>query len=83
MPDIHFKGRVAPDYLIGFGPWTKEVGEVRDLFSPRGVQYAQIDTIHVFWQDRYRPERIWRSFVTLEPKPGEEIYIYKRIDRRH
>jgi hypothetical protein len=81
LPDIQFQGRVAPDYLIAFGPYTKEIGETRAMLAKRGIRYDLIETIHEYWKDQYRPERIWRTFVTPDPKPGEEIYIYRRVDR--
>jgi hypothetical protein len=80
LPDIQFEGRVAPDYLIAFGPFTKEMGEARAKLAKRGIEYTQIETIHEFWRDRYRPERIWRFFSTPNPKPDELIYIYRRTD---
>ena len=49
-----------------------------DHLTPRGVRYDLVDTLHVHWQDMYRPERVWREFVTIPPKEGEEIYIYKK-----
>ena len=82
LPDIHFDGRVAPDYLIAFGPFTKEIGKIRATLAQRGIQYEPIETIHAYWKDEYRPERIWRTFVTPEAKPGEEIYIYRRANGR-
>lgn len=79
LPDIHFKGRVAPDYMIAFGPGAREVKEVQEKLTARGERYEPIDTIHVNWQDLYRPERVWRSFVTKMPKEGEEVYVYRRV----
>jgi hypothetical protein len=79
LPEIHFAGRVPPDYLIACGPWRKEIGQIRDSLAARGTHYELADTIHVFWKDEYRPERLWRSFVTIEPKEGEEIYVYRRV----
>jgi hypothetical protein len=79
LPDIHFEGRVAPDYMIAFGPWRKEIGEAQDLLAPRGVRYRLVDTIPVYWQDLYRPEIIWRSFTTIEPGEGTDVRIYQRI----
>jgi 4-amino-4-deoxy-L-arabinose transferase-like glycosyltransferase len=78
LPGIQFKYRTAPDYMIAFGPWSKEIGQAQAALAPRGVRYELIDTIPVYWKDQFRPERIWHSFVTIEPKAGEEIYIYKR-----
>jgi hypothetical protein len=82
LPDIHFAGRVAPDYLIAFGPFADNMADIRDQLAKRGYTYNQIDTLHTYWKDQYRPERIWRAFVSPEPKPGEEIYIYRRSGKR-
>jgi hypothetical protein len=82
LPDIHFYGRTAPDYMIRFGTNSESIGNVqaRDMLEERGINYDLVDTIHLHWKDWYRPERIWRSFVTVPPKQGDEIYIYKRDD---
>jgi hypothetical protein len=80
LPAIHFHGRIAPDYMIQFGPNTETTGTAADMKSlaTRGVVYHPVATIHLHYKDMYRPERIWRSFVTVPPKEGEEIYIYHR-----
>jgi len=78
LPALHFRGRVPPDYMIAFGPWRKEIGEAMDHLAARdGVRYQLIDTIHTNWQDRYRPEIIWRSFKTELPTQGNEIYVFR------
>jgi hypothetical protein len=81
LPAIHFQDRGVPDYMIGFGPWTKEIKKAQAALASRGVRYEPIGTIQVYWKDLFRPERIWRSFVTVRPKAGEEIYIYRRVDQ--
>jgi hypothetical protein len=83
LPDIQFVGRTAPDYIIRFGT-NGESAEFRDamnLLTTRGISYTLIKTIHQHWRDAYRPELIWRSFVTVPPKPGDEIRIYQRDGR--
>lgn len=81
LPDIHFKGRIAPDYMIRFGT-NGESGDfpkALDLLAARGIHYELINTIALNWKDLYRPERIWRSFVTVAPEKGDEIYIYRKV----
>jgi 4-amino-4-deoxy-L-arabinose transferase-like glycosyltransferase len=80
LPPIHFAGRIAPEYMIQFGSNSESDGiqQARHQLVLRDIYYKQIDTIHLNWKDLYRPERIWRSFVTVPPKDGEEIYIYQR-----
>jgi hypothetical protein len=73
------RGRVAPEYLVAFGPFDKAMDSTRQELSARGIRYEQVDTVHVFWHDLFRPETIWRSFVTVPPKPGDEVYIYRRV----
>ncbi len=80
LPDIHFYGRIAPDYMIRFGS-NDESGDFPkaiDLLAARQIHYTLIDTIPLNWKDLFRPERIWRSFVTVPPGAGEEIYIYRK-----
>lgn len=79
VDDALIQGRVAPDYLIAFGPYRKSIEQTQAQLAARGVVYEQIDTVHVFWRDLFRPEKIWRSFVTIEPRAGEEVYVYRRV----
>lgn len=78
LPAIQFKGQVPPDWLIAFGPYRKEMHEAIAPLAKRGIHYKLFKTLHVFWQDTYRPERVWRTFTTTPPSPGREIYIYRR-----
>jgi 4-amino-4-deoxy-L-arabinose transferase-like glycosyltransferase len=77
--DALIEGRVPPDYLIAFGPYTRFMDATRSQLAARGIRYEQIDTIHVFWHDLFRPERIFRFFTTVTPRPGEEVYVYRRM----
>jgi hypothetical protein len=79
LPDVFFVNRVPPDYLIAFGPFHKEMGQTREQLRARGVRYEPAATLHVYWKDLYRPERIWRSFRTTPPLAGSEIYIFRRV----
>jgi 4-amino-4-deoxy-L-arabinose transferase-like glycosyltransferase len=80
LPDIHFHSRTAPDFMIQFGT-TFESQDLQKSFktmTARGIHYKLIATLHYIWKDLYRPERIWRSFTTMQPGTGEEIYIYQK-----
>jgi hypothetical protein len=77
--DALIRGKIAPDYLIAFGPYTRTMEDARSELAARGIRYERVDTIHVFWHDVFRPEIINRAFATVTPKPGEEVYIYKRL----
>ncbi len=80
LSDIHYFGRIAPDYMIRFGTngESADFQHAIQLLKARGITYRLVDTIHLHWKDYFRPERIWHSFVTVEPKAGDEINIYKR-----
>lgn len=78
LPAKYFKGRIAPDYLIAFGPSVDEINDCRASMARRGVQYEQVETVPVYFKEMFRPELIWRSFVTTEPKVDEQIYIFRR-----
>jgi hypothetical protein len=82
LPDIHFQGRIPPDYMIRFGTAkdSADFEKAMDQMKSRGIAYEPYETIHLNYKDLYRPERIWRSFVTIPPAAGDEIYIYKRKD---
>ncbi len=78
LRDIYFKNRVAPDYLIGFGPDLSGIRECEELFAGRGILYQPVATIPVYYKEMFRPEIIWRSFETVEAKGGEQVYIFRR-----
>jgi hypothetical protein len=80
VADALIRGRSAPDYMIAFGPYTKAIDTAQSELATRGIRYEKIDTVHVYWHDLFRPERIWRSFVTVQPSPGDEVYIYRRTN---
>lgn len=54
LPAIHFRGRVAPDVIVVFGP---EVLRVRPMLD-------------IFFKDRYRPELFWRDCRRSSPVLG-------------
>jgi hypothetical protein len=72
LPDIHFHGRVMPDYLILFGPRRAQL--------PPGAAYDLVATANVYWQDAYRPELFWRRFepIPVDLAKGEGVYILRR-----
>ena len=83
LPPIHVHGRVPPDYIIQFGTKDSPYGvkaalDARADLARRGVRYDRVATLPYYWQDMYRPERVWRAFTTVTPKDGEAIYVYRR-----
>ncbi len=78
LPPIYFKGRIPPDYLIAFGPYLAEIKDWQTRFAAQGVRYEPAATIPVYSKEMFRPELIWRSFTTIDPRPGEMVYIFRR-----
>jgi len=78
MPEIHFAGRVPPDYIIAFGPTVVEV--IQGFRPPPGIAYEHVKTLDVFFKDLYRPELFWRKFqaVPADEKQGTAVYIFKK-----
>lgn len=78
LPEIHFFGRVPPDYIIAFGPVVGDL--VKSFRPPPGVTYDLADVLDVFWKDLYRPEIMWRSFVPIpaDKDRGTAVYIFKK-----
>ena len=82
-PPIHFRGRVAPDYLIRFGTGEQSIRMTTAMadLAAKGERYEPVATIPVHWQDTYRPERVWRTFTTVVPSPGNEVYVWRRVGK--
>jgi hypothetical protein len=81
LPDVHFTGRNAPDYVIAFGPSNNAMKTDPSALAPLLHRYDRVAVLNVYYDDLYRPELIWRTF---SPKPihhpdTEAIHIYKRV----
>jgi len=81
LPDVHFAGRVAPDFLIAFGPSDADMTSASSPVSSILHRYDRVQTLNVYYDDLYRPELIWRTF---SPRPvthpdTDAIYIYQRL----
>jgi hypothetical protein len=84
LPDINFRGRVFPDYLIAFGSeQTSDIflTQAAQLMADDGYEYRPVASLPYYWKDVYRPEVIWRSFLTVPPNEGasEGVYILQRV----
>jgi hypothetical protein len=84
LPAIDFHGRVFPDYLIAFGSeQTSDIflTQAAELMAGDGYEYRLVAALPYYWKDVYRPELIWRSFLTVTPYDGssESVYILKRV----
>lgn len=83
LPDIHFKGKIAPNYIISFGPYDKTVKTKIEELSSKGYTYKKIEQINVYWYDLTRPELFLHSFgniVEFNPE-SEAVYIYKNLEK--
>ncbi len=76
LPPIHFRGRVAPDYIIAFGPLVKTL----PLMLKEKDVYVLAALLPYYWRDAYRPELFWHAFkaITYDKNGLEEIYIFRR-----
>jgi Dolichyl-phosphate-mannose-protein mannosyltransferase len=81
LPAIQFAGREPPDYLIAFGPFLKPMMEWVNGMNRPDVHYALVDTLEVFWSDRYRPELFWHAFTpTMDfDRRTEAVYVFQRV----
>ncbi len=75
---ILFYGKVAPDYVIVFGPKMELVK--RELNKASAEPYQQVAALDVFWRDTYRPELYWREFKerTKFSRATEGVYVLRR-----
>ena len=80
LPPIDFAERVAPDYIIGFGPAGQAVEGIERQNKVPGFRYELVQTIPVFWKDLYRPELYWRRFETVKDfDPDRDgVFIFKK-----
>ncbi len=82
LPPIHFVGRVAPDYLVTYGPYLAKVSDVIEGMRLPNTRYVPVATLNVYWQAMDRPEIFWHSFEPVEgfDPNAEAIHIFKRTD---
>jgi hypothetical protein len=80
LAPIHFAGQVPPDYVVAFGRFALDHGDL-----PPGelqLRYHQIGTLDILCKDLYRPELFLRTFrpvpETAYNKITDLIYIYSR-----
>jgi hypothetical protein len=81
LESIHFQGRVAPDFIIVFGPAIAQIAPLLEQFAQKGVTYAHLATLPVYWRDLYRPELFWRTFRTVGPTDPvfDGVQIFRRV----
>jgi hypothetical protein len=66
VDDIHFEGRIPPDYFVLFGPIVADFLKASKHWESKGWHYKHIATINTFWKDLYRPELFWRTFRKVD-----------------
>ncbi len=82
MPKIHFEMRVAPQYIIEFGPRLRKDLKVIEAWAKRGgPKYKIVHTVPLYWYDLTRPELFMHAFeeVTNFDRNFEGVVILKRI----
>jgi hypothetical protein len=80
LDPIHFRGTVAPEYFLGFGPFAEDVTRLT-RFDP-SFRYQKVATLDFFWENKFRPELMWRTFkpITDYAKDRDAIYVFQRTD---
>ncbi len=83
LPAIDFGGRVAPDYIVAFGPAGRAVEGIERQGSVPGFAYELVKSIPVYWQDQYRPELYWRRFETTSNfNPATDgVFIFRKVSK--
>jgi len=84
LADIHFKGRVPPDFIIAFGPVVVPLRRTLDAWRGKGWRYEPAAALPVYWRDDTRPELVWHAFrpVTDFDPEREGVHIFRRSPRR-
>jgi hypothetical protein len=74
---IHFQRKVAPDYMIAFGPTVESVRAIR---PSAGFRYEEIARLDVYWRELIRPELFWRTFrpITDYDEDREVVFIFRK-----
>lgn len=82
LPDIHFEGKILPQYLIVFGHCMGEAFQTLRKYETKEFSYQRIKTLEVYWYDLIRPELFWHSFREVKnySRVFEAVYIYKRAE---
>jgi hypothetical protein len=81
LPAIQFTGRVAPDFIVAFGPAQQEIGAVARGAHLPDFHYERVTTIPVYWQEMYRPELYWRRFesTTAFDPDREGVFVFRKV----
>jgi hypothetical protein len=80
LPEIHFRGGAAPDYVIFFG---RHEGMVKDIDTQLAsvAEYEPAATLDASANVNYRPEISWHCFGQRGYDPNtESIVIWRRKD---
>jgi hypothetical protein len=81
LPQIHFREREEPDYLIAFGVDVREVRRVMQTMRARGAMYELTAHLPVHFPDLTRPELYWRSFTEIPVTDAERDGVFVFVKR--
>lgn len=81
VPEIFYMGRIAPDYIIAFGPYVAQAAKILRTQQRVDFSYRRVTALDCFWKDTYRPELFWRTFGAVKDyDPSRDgIFIFERI----
>jgi hypothetical protein len=80
LSDVHFRGRVVPDYIVAFGSTIESTRPVIEALEQQGHPFILQTQLPVHWPDLTRPELFWRSFAPVpfgDPR-SDGVYIFHR-----
>jgi len=80
LDDIHFFGRMPPEYIIAFGPHVENANRLLSEVKKRNINYVLVKQINRYWYDLIRPELSWHSFFEIKSfsLKTEAIYIFEQ-----
>lgn len=80
LPDIHFIGRAAPDFIVAFGHGVLVARQAVTQMNAVGVRYRELPPLAGFGRDAFRPELFAHSFspITDFNPQTEGIYVFER-----
>jgi hypothetical protein len=81
LPEIHFKGRLAPDFIIAGGYNAADAKRQLDAWARRnGPRYRVVHIVPLYWYDLTRPEIFWHAFSKVEIDPKRHgVFILQHV----
>jgi hypothetical protein len=80
LPDIHFYGLTAPQFIIAFGPFREQAKRWLRKLAVKGIVYERVKILDIYWYDLVRPELFWHTFKEIRnfSVKDQAIYIFQR-----